>query len=101
MAFNALGDALAAQAEAAPDPSTQEALLRRALQEGYSMALSINRQHADALVGTAEVELQTGRCAHLSHNTYEQATGMGWRSICPLLEGSRAFPVHTHIRHCC
>ena len=61
LVMNALGDALVALSECTPDPNTQQGLLQSALSEGYSAALRIDRRNSDALVGTAEVEMQLGR----------------------------------------
>ena len=62
MVMNALGDTLLALADAASEAATKKAHLHQALQEGFSAALHIDRHQPDALVGSAEVELQSGRC---------------------------------------
>lgn len=59
--FIALGDAFLALAELAGEPAAELALLQRALREGFSAALHIDRNQADAVVGTAEAELQLGK----------------------------------------
>ena len=58
--FNALGDALALSAEWA-EPDAGLALLGRALREGYEVALQIDSNDMDALIGRAEVALSAGR----------------------------------------
>ena len=67
LVMNALGDALVALAECAPDSNAQQGLLQSALSEGYAAALRVDRRNSDALVGTAEVEMQLGRGA--SHSS--------------------------------
>lgn len=62
MVMNALGDTLVALADAAPDPDAKKAFLLRGLEQGFSAALRIDRRQPDALIGSAEVELQFGRC---------------------------------------
>ena len=57
--LNALGDALFALADLAA-PASRRSLLEQALQEGFRAALHIDRNQSDALVGTAEVNLQLG-----------------------------------------
>ena len=59
---NALGDTLMARADLAGDPSKALAFLNASLQEGYSAALRLNSQDANAHVGSAEVLLAP--CPH-------------------------------------
>ena len=66
MVVNALGDTLVALADAATDPAAKVQLLHQGLEQGYGSALRIDRRHPDALIGSAEVELQLGRCEDLS-----------------------------------
>ena len=54
---NALGDTLMARADLARDPSQALGFLNASLQEGYSAALRLNSQDANARVGSAEVLL--------------------------------------------
>ena len=54
---NALGDTLMARADLAGDPSEALGFLHASLQEGYSAALRLNSQDANAHVGSAEVRL--------------------------------------------
>ena len=54
---NALGDTLMARADLARDPSEALAFLNASLQEGYSAALRLTSQDANAHVGSAEVLL--------------------------------------------
>lgn len=60
---NALGDTLMARADLAGDPSEALGFLNASLQEGYSAALRLNSQDANAHVGSAEVLLPP--CPHM------------------------------------
>lgn len=77
-----LGDGAAAAiaspvAPAAPTPeavSQAAGLLQRALQEGYSAALRINRSHPQALVGAAEAHAGMAKLAGLAGSGDARAT---------------------------
>lgn len=61
MVLNALGDVLVATADVASECETKMQLLQQGLEEGFSAALRIDRRNADALIGSAEIQLQLGR----------------------------------------
>lgn len=67
MVMNALGDTLVALADATLEAAAKQAQLHQALEEGFGAALHIDRRHPDALVGSAEVQLQLGRCKFPTH----------------------------------
>lgn len=58
---NALGDALSARAQLMSNIDRLSGL-QQAIAEGYSIALAVDRNQPDALVGCAEVEYQIGLC---------------------------------------
>ena len=77
MVMNALGDTLLALADAALEAPSKKAHLHQALQEGFGAALHINSRHPDALVGSAEVQLQLGRCESLEPAHSCSSTNLG------------------------
>ncbi|EIE25053.1 hypothetical protein COCSUDRAFT_61299 [Coccomyxa subellipsoidea C-169] len=65
---NALGDVLAAAAEASSDAMEALGCYNAALDEGYSAALRVNGHDPDGLVGTAEVNTALGKLAEQTGN---------------------------------